>query len=593
MVKCSAKVSVGMCLAVCMALLLAGVAAARAQGTVPPAANQNQPESDPNAQAAAVAKAKADLADAAAAKAKADADSAATAAANAKAVADAAATAAATTTTESNTAIAAKAKADAEALTATAAKAKTSADAAAANATTARANANAAATAAANARSGADAAFAARQSAEAVSSTETDKPDLMVKTECVLVSDSGLLAILVGDSPKNNASGTTGTDASGKCSILEGRQGTLNGTGDLTIAVDRVSLQAFLDAKKNDLGQLVLFLNGVELLTDGRLIGSEQNATMTALRFRISQGKESQLLWSMLYADGALYEARPLRAALGWKAATAARSSIIPTRPEMTANVQVTTGLQLVLAILLVAVTVGAVFYTATNNDALRDAKLPAWWHDALKLRRDTARKPLADREQYIAGLFPLVPRTPQDLTAYRTLAEKALAGHVVAPADVQTTSIGLALWSKARWKPPRATYSLSRTQLALWFTFTVAAGLFLWMLYGDLRRIDGSLLGLLGISGATAGFSWIADRNGPDRPYVPSQSFLHDLMTDFDERQQMYRYQAVIVNLLLLVVGVIHVVEQLSYPVFDGSWLIFLGISGAIYGTGKGTNET
>ncbi|WP_207221146.1 hypothetical protein [Pseudoduganella lutea] len=580
-------------LAVCTALLLAGAAAVRAQGTAQPAANQNQPGGDPKAQAAAAAKAKADLADAAAAKAKADADAAATAAAKAKTAADAAATVAATTKTESDTAGAAKAKADAEAATTTAAIAKTNADAIAADATTARAEANIAAIAAANARVAADAALAARQSSDAGGSTDTNEPDLTVKTECVLVSDSGLLGTLIRDSPKNDASVITGTGASDKCSILEGRQGTLNGTGDLTIAVNRVSLQAFVDAKKNEPGQLVLFLNGVELLTDGRLIGSEQNATMTALRFRISQGKESQLLWSMLYADGALYEARPLRAALGWKAASAARSSIIPTRPEITANVQATTVLQLWLAVLLVALTVGAVFYTATNNDALRDAKLPAWWHDALKLRRETARKPLADREQYIAGLFPLVPRTPADLTAYQTLAENALAGQLVAPADVQTTSIGLALRPKARWKPPRATYSLSRTQLALWFTFTVAAGLFLWMLYGDLRRIDGSLLGLLGISGATAGFSWIADRNGPDRPYVPSQSFLHDLMTDFDERQQMYRYQAVIVNLLLLVVGVIHVVEQLSYPVFDGSWLIFLGISGAIYGTGKGTNET
>lgn len=73
----------------------------------------------------------------------------------------------------------------------------------------------------------------------------------------------------------------------------------------------------------------------------------------------------------------------------------------------------------------------------------------------------------------------------------------------------------------------------------------------------------------------------------------MPSRGFWYDLLTGFDERKQLHRYQAVVVNILLLVVGIFHVQQQLSYPVFDPTWLIFLGISGTAYGVGKQVLES
>jgi len=418
-----------------------------------------------------------------------------------------------------------------------------------------------------------------------------------LKTECVLVGDIRLPFFGSGDKPAASDTGKTGENPT-ICAGLrnakpvpKGPDQTLSGSGDLTVAVTSASLRTFREAKRNQPGDFVLFLNGVALINDARLIASEEVGTLTAFRFRIGQGRESQLLWSMLYADGELSTAQPLYAGLGWKAAGAGSASIVPERPEVHALVQVTTIEQLWIAIALVALTIGAVVYLAIRGDALRDAPLPDWWREALALKKTIGGMTVQARDAHMLGQYGNWYNASL-VTQYQQQAEALLARRAVDVKDVPATVVGLALLP-AHWQPLRATYSLSRTQLALWFTFTVAAGLFLWMLYGDLRRIDGSLLALLGISGATAGFSWAADRNIPDGPYTPSQGFLADLLTGFDERKQLHRYQAVIVNLLLLVVGIYHVVQQLSYPVFDGSWLIFLGISGTVYGAGKGLLET
>lgn len=411
-----------------------------------------------------------------------------------------------------------------------------------------------------------------------------------LKTECVIVSDVGLRNALFADDTPDVPAARSGSAPQRKCKDLKGGPGMLNGSGDLTIAVEQESFEAFRAAKRDEPGSFVLFLNGVPLLTDARLIALENVGKLAVFRYRISQGKESQLLWSMLYADGSLFHSQPLHAALGWKADSETTPSLIPARDDTGARVRVTTVSQLVLALALVVLTIGAVIYIGRRGDSLRDANLPAWWLEAAALKTAIAKMDPATRDQHLVRKYPWY--VPGDAALYQQHAELLLKRQPVAEQDIPAAKVGLALLPQA-WTPLRATYSLSRTQLALWFTFTVSAGLFLWMLYGDLRRIDGSLLLLLGISVGTAGISWIADRNMPDRPYAPSQGFLADLLTGFDERKQLHRYQAVIVNLLLLVVGIFHVGQQLSYPVFDASWLIFLGISGSAYGVGKGLIET
>jgi hypothetical protein len=388
--------------------------------------------------------------------------------------------------------------------------------------------------------------------------------------------------------PENSAAAARPPNAA--CSVLKSPPGLLSGSGDLTVAVKQSDLDAFRKSRNDQDGDFVLFLNGIPLPTDARKIATENVGTLATFRYRISQGRESQLLWSMLYADRGLFDEQPLHAALGWKAVTETTPSLIPWRDETGARVRVTTKTQLTLAILLVLLTIGVLIYIGVRGDSLRDAALPAWWQQAATLKAAIAGMDAAARDQYLLAAYPWY--VANDAAQYQQRAGLLLKGQPVAEADVPKLTVGLALLQQS-WKPLRATYSLSRTQLALWFTFTVGAGLFLWMLYGDLRRIDGSLLLLLGISVGTAGASWIVDRNMPDRPYQPSQGFLSDLLTGFDERKQLHRYQAVIINLLLLVVGIFHVAQQLSYPVFDASWLIFLGISGTAYSVGKGVIET
>lgn len=416
---------------------------------------------------------------------------------------------------------------------------------------------------------------------------------LQLVTKCVVVRDSELFE----RKPVEREAAQLNTGKGSRdpeCVKIDPDAAPLIGTGDLIIAVDKTAFNAF-QASHGDLsGAFVLYLNGVALPNDALLIASETVDPFVQLRFRIRQGPETQRLWSMLYADGALFASTQLYAALGWRSNNDAALTMIPSRGQGT-EVSITTEYRLWFALLLVALVMVAIVYLGRATDTLRDesdATIPPWWKDA-RLLRVTLAQLAGDttRDDYLKARYATYD--PASAPQYEYLANQALAGESVAAADIDGTCCGLAL-RKLDWQPVRASFSLSRTQMALWFTFAVATGLFLWLLYGDLRRIDGSLLVLLGISVGTAGLSWVTDRNAPSgRGYVPTRGFWYDLLTGFDERKQLHRYQAVVVNILLLVVGIFHVQQQLSYPVFDPTWLIFLGISGTAYGLGKQVLES
>ena len=58
-------------------------------------------------------------------------------------------------------------------------------------------------------------------------------------------------------------------------------------------------------------------------------------------------------------------------------------------------------------------------------------------------------------------------------------------------------------------WPVPandKPSFSLAKVQLGVWFLFAVSAGIFLWVVRGQLAALDGSVLVLLGLSTATAG---------------------------------------------------------------------------------------
>lgn len=183
----------------------------------------------------------------------------------------------------------------------------------------------------------------------------------------------------------------------------------------------------------------------------------------------------------------------------------------------------------------------------------------------------------------------------PAQAARYATAAQSALQGMVPTATEeqqIQDAVIGLALQSQP-WTPPMATFSLARVQLSVWFLFAVSTGVFLWIVYGELQPIDNSLLAILGLSLGVTGMSVIIDQSIPAHRFKPSEGFWRDITTGFDDKQQVHRYQAVVVNAMLLAAGAAHVMQQLSYPVFDPTWLAFLGVSGVALAVGKQITET
>lgn len=411
---------------------------------------------------------------------------------------------------------------------------------------------------------------------------------IQLLTKCILVRDA---AIISGFHVKAELPATPGSaGGGGECAELGADAHRLTGTGDLVIAVEKEALAQAQASRKEVRGRFLLFINGVPLPNDAVVMTSEEVSQLLVFRFRIQQGPETQRLWSVLYADGALIHPEPLYAALGWAPTGQDAVTLLPVRSQVAAEIAITTPWRMWIAGLLVALTMGTVIYFGYMTDILRDSpdsQIPPWWRKARGLKADLSRlKEASEREARLRHNFSGYDPAQHD--AYKALARSAIKGEMPEAGNIEATGIGLALLER-KWRPLRASYSLSRTQLALWFTFAVITGIFLWLLYGELRRIDDSLLVLLGISAGTAGLSWITDRSSEEpRPYTPSLGFWSDLITGFDERKQLHRYQAVIINLLLLVVGVFHVQQQLSYPVFEQTWLIFLGISGSAYGMGK-----
>jgi len=405
-----------------------------------------------------------------------------------------------------------------------------------------------------------------------------------IPVKCVDIRDLGVIARFSRDRDQDQKLVTTGASRSA-CANSEVQGDALTGAGDLLVVVDKKSYDEALAVKRD--GDYVLYLNGVALPTDATILAREAVGDEIVLRYRLRQGAELQRLWSMIWSDKGLFDKQDLNVAIVWTARGSTEPAAVPPRAAASGaqpQVQITTGDKLTLALGVIGVLLIVTILVGISSDALRDSGA-SWWSEA-KLWWKTAKKlPPADVVPFLTAMVPTY--TAANNPDYERLAQYALSGAKVAEDKIKETQLGLALLVN-KWRPVRASYSLSRVQLALWFSFAVMTALFLWLLYGDLRRIDGSLLQLLGISIGTAGLSWAADRNAGTRPYLPSQGFLLDIVSGFDEQSQLHRYQAVVVNVLLLAVGIDHVVQHLAYPVFDGTWLIFLGISGAAYGVGK-----
>jgi hypothetical protein len=367
---------------------------------------------------------------------------------------------------------------------------------------------------------------------------------------------------------------------------------TLLGAGDVVVAVAGGTWQEPAPGSK-----LHVWLNGTEVSDDIDVVGAERLSSTVFLTLRLKPGRQSRALWSTMIHDAGMTAQVPLSVALSWGLTPSPGKSLsVPFAPK----IAVTVTRRLWIAFVLIAVFGLGAIVLAIWRGVLRDKALDpagALLEKAAQLRRlwtrrHTSMDPCIKAyypayKPNVKGTADYLPCLPDNVDpACLEAADKVLSTQV-APADPAPAVIGIIQGRRSR------SYSLASTQLFAWFLFALLAGIFVWTVYGQLPPIEGSVLGLLGISVGTAGLSWAIDTSATHRNGGPSRGFFSDLISDPDNNARIHRFQCVLVNGALLLVGVANVVYDVTYPTFDQSWLIFLGISGITYTGGKQLKET
>ena len=127
-------------------------------------------------------------------------------------------------------------------------------------------------------------------------------------------------------------------------------------------------------------------------------------------------------------------------------------------------------------------------------------------------------------------------------------------------------------------------TYSLARSQLALWTVLIVFAYLYLWAATGYLPLINSSILILLSISMGTAAGASIIDYSQKDNiPSGKSQGFLIDILSDRNG-VSIHRFQMVVWTVFFGFFFYRSVVQNLAMPMIDDNLLALMGISNGAY---------
>ena len=371
---------------------------------------------------------------------------------------------------------------------------------------------------------------------------------------------------------------------------------TLIGAGDVVIAVTGDSWQ------EPDIGaKLHVWLNGADVTDDITVAGAERLDKTVYLTLRLNPGKQSRGLWATLIHDAGMTTPVPLWGAPRWPGVPPpSPRADIPSALRFPPKTAVTTTERLWVAFALIAVFGIGAIVLAVRRGVLRDkpvdpiGKLFSQADQLRRLwtRRHTSMDPCI--RNFYPAYKPNVPGSPDYLPclpdnvdpACLEAADKALDSALI-PANTAPVVIGI-IQGRRTWS-----YSLAATQLFAWFLFALLAGIYVWTVYGQLPAIEGSVLGLLGISVGTAGLSWVIDTNPLRRNGGPSSGFFADLISDPDNASRIHRFQCVFVNGALLLVGIANVVFDVTYPTFDPSWLIFLAISGVTYTGGKQLKET
>ena len=128
-----------------------------------------------------------------------------------------------------------------------------------------------------------------------------------------------------------------------------------------------------------------------------------------------------------------------------------------------------------------------------------------------------------------------------------------------------------------------RQPYSLARAQMAWWFFLLVVGYVFIWLVTGEADSIAPSLLGLVGISAATA-LAAVAMTSPSSRGPRASEGFLRDLISDERGLVALDRLQVVVWTLVLGGIFLASVLWDLTMPEFSATMLALMGISSGTY---------
>ena len=177
------------------------------------------------------------------------------------------------------------------------------------------------------------------------------------------------------------------------------------------------------------------------------------------------------------------------------------------------------------------------------------------------------------------ANLTILIRKLYVDWTTWTWLGLLAVLSAVIIFSAVRTDMLRDRA-STGGIKPP---YSLGRTQMAWWFFLVVLSFSFIWLVTGDRDTIPPSVLGLMGISAATAVVAAATARDESEASRA-SAGWWRDLVSDERGSVALERLQVIVWTIVLSGVFLTSVIWYLSMPEFNATLLALMGISSGTY---------
>lgn len=335
-----------------------------------------------------------------------------------------------------------------------------------------------------------------------------------------------------------------------------------------------------------------LLLNGIALGSGAKLInktdwsrGEITYELVTALPVEASK-KDREVFadfWKAIYREAGWTDVAPQRTELQIDGlGTIARGDMgvvaISGSPESRRNVAA-----------VAAALIAMLFVWAIGSNKIFRDEAPAWIEKARSF--ESVRKSTTDWGRVLAEHAAALGISAEELTKRAREIYKAVCEDTTLKSDddIKLAAIGSLIDSE---KAPEVSYSLSRVQLGAWLVVTVIGGLVIWVYQGARPVIPLTYLAMLGISGGTRLLSDVVDSGKGHAVGGVHKSFFTDL-TAGTNGGGVHRYQAMMINIVLLTTVAFEIIGTLAFPEIDDSWLTLLLGSSGVYLAAKKSGET